>query len=157
LDQSQSRPGPDQTAGFFVFDGSREDGGDGQNQGATGPMTDRALRYHTTRHFRVESGAVLPEVRQAYYLDGTLSPERDNLILILHALTGSPDACGDWWSGVVGPGKALDTNRYAVLAPNLLGSCYGTTGPGDPAEPFPAITPRDMARLAGELVRSLGV
>jgi homoserine O-acetyltransferase len=120
-------------------------------------MTGRALQYHTVRNFRFESGAVRPEIRQAYYLDGELSPERDNLILVLHALTGTPDALGDWWSGVVGPGKALDTDRYAVLVPNLLGSCYGTSGP-TPSDPdFPPVTPRDMARLAGELVNALGV
>jgi homoserine O-acetyltransferase len=105
----------------------------------------------------LESGHVLRGVRQAYYLDGALNEERNNLVVVIHALTGSADARGDWWSGVIGPGKALDTDRYAVLAPNLLGSCYGTTGPELGEGPFPAVTTRDQARLIGRLVDDLGV
>src|SRR5690606_28628820 len=72
--------------------------------------------------------------------------------------TGSADAMGDWWRDVVGPGRPIDTERYAVLCTNLLGSCYGTTGAADPARrPFPTVTTRDMARLAGRLVESLKV
>ncbi|MHB1313623.1 MAG: homoserine O-acetyltransferase family protein [Gemmatimonadaceae bacterium] len=108
--------------------------------------------------FTLESGETLHALRQAYHLDGTLNAARDNLVLVFHALTGSADAAGDWWSRIVGPGLALDTNRWAVLAPNLLGSCYGTSGPSDhPDERFPAITSRDQARFAALLVESLGV
>ena len=97
-------------------------------------------------------------MRQAYHLDGALNAPHDNLVLVFHALTGSADAAGDWWKRVVGPGLALDTTRYAVLVPNLLGSCYGTTGPSDhPDDRFPAVTPRDQARFAALLVESLGV
>ncbi len=118
----------------------------------------RALRTLVVPTFTLESGDVLHDVRQAYHLDGTLNMARDNLVLVFHALTGSPDAAGDWWPRVVGPGCALDTTRYAVLVPNLLGSCYGTTGPSDhPDERFPAVTPRDQARVAALLVESLGV
>ena len=106
--------------------------------------------------FELESGEVLRDVRQAYYLDGALNEARDNLVVVFHALTGSADAVGDWWRDVVGPGQAIDTNRYAVLCTNLLGSCYGTTGPSDPARrPFPDVTTRDMARLVGPLVEWL--
>ncbi len=108
--------------------------------------------------FELESGEVLQNVRQAYYLDGTLNAQRDNLVVVFHALTGSADAVGDWWSDVAGPGRAIDTGQYAVLCTNLLGSCYGTTGPSDPSRlPFPAVTTRDMARLVGQLVTSLHI
>jgi len=124
---------------------------------ARGPDVPRVLHAHTAPRFTLECGAVLEDVRQAFHLDGALNEARDNLVLVFHALTGSADAAGDWWRELIGPGRAIDTTRYAVLAPNLLGSCYGTTGPrvGGPA--FPAVTPRDMARLAGLLVDALGV
>jgi homoserine O-acetyltransferase len=124
--------------------------------GAAGPQRHR--RAQLLDSFELESGEVLRDVRQAYFLDGTLNEARDNLVVVFHALTGSADAVGDWWPDVVGPGRAIDTNRYAVLCTNLLGSCYGTTGPSDPARrPFPDVTTRDMARLVGELVEWLQV
>lgn len=120
--------------------------------------TDRAMRTLAVPSFSLESGETLYDLRQAYALEGTLNARRDNLVIVFHALTGSPDAAGDWWSGVIGPGLALDTSRYAVLAPNLLGSCYGTSGPTDyPDRRFPSITPRDQARFAALVVESLGV
>ena len=120
--------------------------------------TVRALRTFTVPAFTFESGEVLYALRQAYHLDGELNAARDNLVIVFHALTGTPDAAGDWWKQVIGPGLALDTDKYAVLVPNLLGSCYGTSGPSDhPDRRFPAITPRDQARFAALLVESLGV
>ena len=113
---------------------------------------------HQLAELTLESGAVLRQVEQLYHLDGALNDARDNLVVIFHALTGSADAAGDWWRDVVGPGRALDTDRYAVLCANLLGSCYGTTGPADPARrPFPRVTTRDMAALAGHLIATLDV
>lgn len=103
---------------------------------------------------------VLHDVRQAYHLDGALDPSGSSLVLIFHALTGSADAVGDWWRGVVGEGEghAIDTRRHAVLCANLLGSCYGTTGAWEEERrPFPRVTTRDMARLTQLLVESLGV
>lgn len=124
--------------------------------GAAGPQRHR--RVQLLDRFELESGEVLRHVEQAYFLDGTLSEAGDNLVVVFHALTGSADAVGDWWRAVVGPDRAIDTNRYAVLCTNLLGSCYGSTGPSDPARrPFPEVTTRDMARLVGELVQSLQV
>lgn len=118
----------------------------------------RALRRIAVGSFALESGEVLRDLEQAYHLDGVLNAQRDNLVLVLHALTGSADAAGDWWTEVVGAGRPLDTSRWAVLAPNLLGSCYGTTGPAArPGEAFPHLTPRDQARFVALLVEALGV
>ena len=121
-------------------------------------MSERKLHVQRVPRFELECGTVLENVRQAYYLDGALNAERDNLVMVFHALTGDADAVGSWWREVFGPGRAIDTDRYAVLSPNLLGSCYGTTGPSDYAVgEFPPVTPRDQARLAGLLVNELGV
>lgn len=129
--------------------------------------TVRALRTLEVPAFTFESGEVLHDLRQAYHLDGELNAARDNLVIVFHALTGTPDATGDWWKRVIGPGLALDTDKYAVCVPNLLGSCYGSSGPSDhpdermqagtPHGRFPAVTPRDQARFAALLVESLGV
>ena len=91
--------------------------------------------------------------------DGELNAERDNLVIAFHALTGSADAVGDWWSTILGAGRAVDTERYAVLCANLLGSCYGTTytRPADAKGARPHVTPRDQARLIHALIESLGV
>lgn len=123
-----------------------------------GRFSERRPRVHVTPRFLLESGELLQFVRQAYFLDGELNERRDNLVVVFHALTGSADAAGDWWKEVVGPGRALDTTRYAVLCANLLGSCYGSTGPAErPGQPFPRVGTRDMARLVYALVRELEV
>lgn len=118
---------------------------------------------HVTPRFALESGEILRDVRQAYVLEGALNARRDNLVLVFHSLTGSPETLGGWKGSVIGPGNAIDTNKWAVLCPNLLGSCYGTTfkriqrkdssntGSG------PAISTRDQAHLAEILVDSLGI
>jgi homoserine O-acetyltransferase len=140
----------------------------------------RERRYQRVGDFTLESGDVLRGVVQAYHLDGALNPARDNLVLVIHSLTGSSDAVGDWWCDAIGPGKAIDTDRYAVLCTNLLGSCYGTGWEGtagnreqgignsqqlqgDPADQdaeshdWPPITVRDQVRLIQRLVDELGV
>jgi homoserine O-acetyltransferase/O-succinyltransferase len=121
-------------------------------------VKERPLSYHRLGSFQLESGKVLKDVVQAYHLDGTLNDAKDNLVIVFHALTGSADAVGDWWSTVMGPGRSVDTDRYAVLCPNLVGSCYGSTGPSDPRHrPFPYVSTRDMARLIRHIVDDLGV
>lgn len=121
----------------------------------------REPRRQHAGDFALESGEVLRGVVQAYHLDGELNAARDNLVLVVHALTGSPDAA-EWWRGVVGPGQAIDTERYAVLCANLLGSCYGTTagnreqGIGNSQPGWPPITTRDQARLIQRLIDELG-
>jgi homoserine O-acetyltransferase len=101
----------------------------------------------------LESGVVLVNVPVAYKTYGTLSPARDNAMVICHALTGSSDV-GDWWGPLLGgPGKAFDTSRFFVVCMNSLGSPYGSASPvtakdGDPAlglygPEFPLTTVRD--------------
>jgi homoserine O-acetyltransferase len=114
--------------------------------------------------FELASGVVLPEVTVAYRHDGP-EPGDAPQILVVHALTGSADAAGDWWAPLIGPGLALDTDRYGILCANLLGGCYGTTGPSaiDPAtgEPygarFPDVTAGDQARAQWRLLDALGI
>jgi homoserine O-acetyltransferase len=114
--------------------------------------------------FQLESGAVLPDLVVAYRHDGVPIGE-GRQILVVHALTGSADAAGDWWAPLIGPGQALDTDKYGVLCMNLLGSRYGTSGPtsrnpitGKPyGRAFPRVTVRDQARAQWRLLDALGV
>jgi len=103
--------------------------------------------------FRTEAGVTLPELRVAYRRDG---PPGSSAVLVVHALTGSADAAGDWWKPLIGPGRALDTDARQVICCNLLGSCYGTTGPRGVRD-FPSITPRDMARAQWAALDRLGI
>jgi homoserine O-acetyltransferase/O-succinyltransferase len=103
--------------------------------------------------FATEAGAAIPDLRVAYRRDG---PPTSPAVLVVHALTGSADAAGDWWKPLIGPGRALDTTARQVICLNLLGSCYGTTGPRE-LSPFPDITPRDMARAQWVALDALGV
>jgi homoserine O-acetyltransferase len=114
--------------------------------------------------FSLDSGVVLPELVVAYRHDGP-PPGRAPQALVVHALTGSADAAGDWWGPLIGEGAALDTSRYGVLCANLLGGRYGTTGPMtvDPATGlpygagFPPVTIRDQARAQWRLADELGI
>jgi homoserine O-acetyltransferase len=110
----------------------------------------------------------------AYETYGSLNVEANNAILVCHALTGNAHAggyssadpkSGGWWEPLIGPGRGLDTDRYFVVCSNILGSCYGTTGPSsvNPATgkrfgpSFPQVTIRDMVRVQRALLDSLGV
>jgi homoserine O-acetyltransferase len=127
------------------------------------PQTGRIVSRWLGR-FVLESGAVLPDLVVAYRHDGVPIGE-GRQILVVHALTGSADAAGDWWAPLIGPGQALDTDKYGVLCLNLLGSRYGTTGPtsrnpvtGKPyGRAFPHVTVRDQARAQWKLLDALGV
>ena len=121
----------------------------------------------------LERGGELPTVRIAFETMGTLNPTASNAILVAHALTGDSHVAGlpgpghataGWWNGLVGPGKAIDTARWFVVAPNMLGGCQGTTGPAsyapDGAEwgkRFPFITIRDQVDAQLALADALGI
>ncbi|MGH3298186.1 MAG: homoserine O-acetyltransferase MetX [Trebonia sp.] len=140
----------------------------------------------------LDCGRQLHPVRVAYETYGTLSPQRDNVILVCHALSGDAHAAGiaktppaestrdgfgaadrdgtaakglGWWDGMIGPGKAFDTDRFYVVATNLLGGCRGTTGPSstNPATgrpygaDFPVITVADMVRTERAFLDELGI
>ena len=114
--------------------------------------------------FDLESGGSLPGIQIAFRTWGRLSPDGDNAVVVCHAFTGSADV-DRWWTRMFGPGRALDPDRDFVVCANILGSCYGTTGPAsiDPSTgrpwlgSFPAITLRDMVRAQGELALALGI
>src|SRR5258706_12013868 len=140
----------------------------------------------------LDCGQTLHPIRVAYETYGTLSPARDNVILVCHALSGDAHAAGfakspppestrdgfaaedrdgvagrglGWWDGMIGPGKAFDTDRFFVVSTNLLGGCRGTTGPSstNPAtgkfygSDFPVITVADMVRAERAFLNELGI
>lgn len=122
------------------------------------------LFYHHKENFELEAGGALAEITVAYNTWGALNKNGDNVIWICHALTANSNA-EEWWPNMIGEGLAFDTSRYFIVCANILGSCYGTTGPLsiDPGtnspyyHQFPFITIRDMVQ-AHELLRNhLGI
>jgi homoserine O-acetyltransferase/O-succinyltransferase len=159
---------------------------------AAGSVGSVATRYLDLPHpVPLDCGRELHPVRVAYETYGTLSPRRDNVILVCHALSGDAHAAGfstgpeagtrdgfgaedrdgavgknlGWWDGMIGPGKAFDTDRFYVVSTNLLGGCRGTTGPSsaDPATgrpygpDFPVLTVADMVRTERAFLDALGI
>jgi homoserine O-acetyltransferase/O-succinyltransferase len=128
------------------------------------PVSKETRLWRLDAPFQVEAGIELPGVQVAYRTWGRLAPDGGNAVLVCHALTGSADA-DVWWSGLFGPGKALDPERDFIVCSNVLAGCYGTSGPIHPhpedGEPwggrFPVITIRDMVRLQALLLDHLGV
>lgn len=120
--------------------------------------------YRYRKAFRLESGQQLSGFELAYHTWGTLNEEKDNVIWVCHALTGSADA-SQWWPGFIGPGKLFDTDRYFVICANVLGGCYGSTGPLsiDPEtftpyyHAFPFVSVRDVINAFELLRRQLGI
>jgi homoserine O-acetyltransferase/O-succinyltransferase len=144
------------------------------------------------RPLKLDCGRTIAGVRVAYETYGRLSPNRDNVLLVCHALSGDAHAAGvsktppaestrdgfgasdrdsgvpkglGWWDGMIGPGKAFDTDRFFVVSTNLLGGCSGTTGPSsvNPAtgkpygSDFPVITVADMVRTERAVLDELGI
>ncbi|OQR64120.1 homoserine O-acetyltransferase, partial [Streptomyces maremycinicus] len=121
----------------------------------------------------LEAGGELPGVRLAFETWGRLAPDGSNAVLVLHALTGDSHAAGPagpghptpgWWDGLIGPGLALDTDRWFVVAPNVLGGCQGSTGPSSTRPDgrywggaFPALTQRDQVAAEAGLADALGI
>ncbi len=144
-------------------------------------LTDIESKVFTARDFRLENGKVLPVLELAYETYGTLNAKRDNTVLVVHGYTSSHHAAGKnapgkqgrgvaegaagWFDGLIGPGKAVDTDKYFVISVNALGSAHGSSGPntidpktGKPYGPtFPEITLRDMVASQKLLVDSFDV
>ncbi|NOZ72285.1 MAG: homoserine O-acetyltransferase [Chloroflexi bacterium] len=144
---------------------------DSKSVGIVKPQT---FTFAQEEAFLLESGAQLAPVTLEYETYGQLNADRSNAILVLHALSGSAHAAGyhhpddpspGWWDTCIGPGKAFDTNRFFVICSNVIGSCYGSTGPAsiNPAtgKPyglrFPVVTIGDMVRAQIKLIDHLGI
>src|ERR1700736_1134923 len=130
------------------------------------------MQTFAIKDFRLESGAVMPAVTIAYRTLGVLAPDRDNAVLVTHGNTSGPQmidpggSTGEGsWNEIVGPGKAVDTNRYFAICPNMLGSSYGSTNAasidsrtGKRYGPrFPAITVSDIVATQRRLLDHLGI
>lgn len=122
----------------------------------------KIYEYH--HPFRLESGETLPSLRIAYHTYGTLSAGKDNAVWVCHALTANSDVA-DWWPHTVEDGRFLDPKKWFVVCANIIGSCYGSTGPlstddttGQPYyASFPKITIRDMVNAHILLADALGL
>lgn len=130
-----------------------------------------------TAHFSsplyLESGRILEPYEIIYETYGTLNEDKSNVILVCHALSGSHHASGvyegdrkaGWWDGLIGDGRAIDTTRYFVISTNVIGSCFGSTGPLSDNYPsenpyrlkFPVVTIKDMVRAQIQLLSQLGI
>lgn len=135
-----------------------------QTRSAGLPLGTGWLESASLGPFTLQNGTTLPDLTVAYRHDG-LSPDEVPQVLVIHALTGSADAAGDWWEPLIGDGQALDAQKIGVLCANLLGGRYGTTGPtslhprtGRPYGPaFPSVTVVDQAEAQWRLLDALGI
>jgi homoserine O-acetyltransferase len=143
--------------------------------GAWRPGDDPGRRQFATfdSGLKLEAGGALATVTVAYETWGELAPDASNAVLVLHALTGDSHAAGPagpghgdvgWWDGTIGPGCPIDTDRFFVVCPNVLGGCQGTTGPSSDAPDgrpygsrFPTTTIRDQVALEVALADELGI
>ncbi|CAL8897086.1 homoserine O-acetyltransferase [Kocuria varians] len=151
-------------------------------EGARTAHRDGVVRWADVGDLVLESGVLLPGVRLAFETWGELNADGSNAVLVEHALTGDshvtrgtaaehtpedvfdPAAADGWWDGLVGPGAAIDTEKYFVVCANILGGCFGSTGPASPARDgapwgsrFPRITVRDTVAAEARLADVLGV
>jgi homoserine O-acetyltransferase len=160
---------------------ARDDGPDAPD--SVGWTSARSVRLVSAEApIELELGGSVGPIDVEYETYGTLSPRKDNVVFITHALSGDAHVAGwdkdtdkngrawrkrkpGWWDAMVGPGKAIDTKRFFVICPNVLGSCYGTTGPGavdvKTGKPyglaFPMVTVGDWVGLHGRLLDALGI
>lgn len=110
--------------------------------------------FEYQQEFTLENGATLPSLQIAYQTYGALNAEKNNVVWICHALTANADAA-DWWKGLIGEGWLINPEKYFIVCANILGSCYGTTGPTsiNPKNhqpyytTFPSVTIRDMVNV----------
>jgi homoserine O-acetyltransferase len=126
-----------------------------------GEMTADGHTYDHPEPFVLESGQVLENAQLRYMTYGTLNEERNNVLVVCHALTGNA-SLHSWWGDMLGPGLAFDTDKYFVVSSNILGSCYGSTGPASPVKKgssekygisFPDVTVQDTVRLQLHMLR----
>jgi homoserine O-acetyltransferase/O-succinyltransferase len=135
------------------------------------------VETHTVQldqNIQLDCGMMFGPITVAYEMYGKMNADQSNVILVLHALSGSAHAAGywtkedkkpGWWDMMIGPGKALDTNLYCVICSNVFGGCYGTTGPSSinprTQRPygmsFPVISIRDMVTVQKKLIDQLGI
>src|SRR3974390_767172 len=137
------------------------------------PRDSLVAHFGVDRPLKLDAGVELRPFQIAYKTYGTLNADRSNAVLICHALTGDQHVANihpvtrkpGWWETMVGPGKPIDTERYFVICPNVVGACTGTTGPAslNPATAqvygldFPVITIRDMVRAQAMLLDRLRI
>jgi len=120
--------------------------------------------FQHTDKFNLELGGSLPSLNVAYHTYGTLNKNADNVIWVCHALTANSEVA-DWWPDMIGEGKLMDPEKYFIVSANILGSCYGSTGPvsqnPDAGLPwyraFPKITIRDLVHAHELLRKHLGI
>jgi len=130
-------------------------------------------KFASVGRVELDLGGSLPEVTVAYQTWGQLNADRTNAVLVLHALTGDAHVTGEagpghissgWWSEIVGPGKAIDTDKWFVIASNVLGGCQGTTGPSSIAPDgmpwgsrWVRVTVRDQVTVEARFAEALGI
>ena len=161
-------------SGFITDEMSRQIAGRPPASGAWrdgDPAGDR--EFAPIAGLKLESGKELGVFRIAYESWGTLNEDSSNAVLVLHALTGDSHVIGNaskahptegWWNGIIGPGLAIDTDKFFVVAPNMLGGCQGSTGPSsmdskgtEYASKFPFLTIRDQVRAQKAFSDSIGI
>src|ERR1700741_2335597 len=137
------------------------------------PRDSLLVRFGPDKPLKLDAGVELSPFQVAYKTYGVLNADRSNAVLVCHALTGDQHVANlhpvtqkpGWWETMVGPGRPIDTERYFVISPNVVGGCMGTTGPastnprtGQPwGLEFPVITVRDMVRAQAMLLDELGI
>jgi len=148
--------------------------GDGKDVGVGLVETRTATLFSPPEELFLQSGRILGPIQVAYETYGELNAAKDNVVLVCHALSGDAHAAGyhslddrkpGWWDPMIGPGRAIDTDKYFVVCSNVLGSCKGTTGPADvnprTGRPFgmkfPVVTVRDMVDVEAVLLDHLGI
>src|SRR5574344_1568598 len=133
----------------------------------------KPLAVTLSEEIQLESGKSIDNVTIAYETYGKLNKEKNNAILVCHALTGDAHAAGwhegdskpGWWEIIIGPGKALDSEKYFIICSNVLGGCKGTTGPAsinpetgkEYGIDFPVITLKDIVNVEKKLIDLLGI
>ncbi len=140
---------------------------------ADAPHESLLVRFGSDRPLKLDAGVELSPFQIAYKTYGTLNAARSNTVLVCHALTGDQHVASEhpitkkpgWWETMVGPGRPIDTERYFVICPNVIGGCMGSSGPSsiNPATgkpwglEFPVVTVRDMVRAQAMLLDHLGI